>query len=91
MARFAPQDYRERAARGMHPADHFEAFAALLVEGRPTEEDIAVDFGVTPLVVGRRMRLANVSPRVLADYRADTVTLDQLMALALTDDHKRRR
>lgn len=70
----------------MHPADQFEAFAALVAEGRPVE-DIAADFGVTPLVVQRRLRLANVSPRLLADYRADAVTLDQLMALAITDDH----
>jgi ParB family chromosome partitioning protein len=34
------------------------------------------------------MRLRNVSPRLLADYRADTVTVDQLMSLALTDDHE---
>jgi ParB family chromosome partitioning protein len=34
------------------------------------------------------MRLGNVSPRLLADYRPDTVTLDQLMSLALTDDHE---
>jgi len=58
-----------------------------VVEGRPVE-DIAVDFGVTALIVERRMRLGNVSPRLLADYRADTVTLDQLTALALTDDHE---
>jgi ParB family chromosome partitioning protein len=70
----------------MHPADQFEAFAALVAEGRAIE-DIAADFGVTPLVVQRRLRLANVSPRLLADYRADAVTLDQLMALAITDDH----
>ena len=70
----------------MHPADQFEAFAALVAEGRPIE-DIAADFGVTPLVVQRRLKLANVSPRLLADYRADTVTLEQLMALAITDDH----
>lgn len=70
----------------MHPADQFEAFAALVAEGRPVE-DIAADFGVTPLVVQRRLKLANVSPRLLADYRADSVTLDQLMALAITDDH----
>lgn len=70
----------------MHPADQFEAFASLVAEGRPVE-DIAADFGVTPLVVQRRLRLANVSPRLLADYRADEVTLDQLMALAITDDH----
>src|SRR3569623_846128 len=70
----------------MYPADQFEAFAALVAEGRPVE-DIAADFGVTPLVVQRRLKLANVSPRLLADYRADAVTLDQLMALAITDDH----
>ena len=70
----------------MHPADQFEAFAALVAEGRPVE-DIAADFGVTPLVVQRRLKLANVSPRLMADYRADTVSLDQLMALAVTDDH----
>jgi ParB family transcriptional regulator, chromosome partitioning protein len=60
----------------MHPADQFEAFAALVIEGRPVE-DIAVDFDVTPLVVERRMRLASVSPRLMGDYRAITVTLDQ--------------
>ena len=70
----------------MHPADQFEAFAALIAEGRPIE-DIAADFGVTPLVVQRRLKLANVSPRLMADYRADAVNLDQLMALAITDDH----
>jgi len=70
----------------MHPADQFEAFAALVAEGRPIE-DIAADFAVTPLVVQRRLKLANVSPRLMADYRADAVNLDQLMALAITDDH----
>ncbi|HVI88353.1 MAG TPA: ParB/RepB/Spo0J family partition protein [Dongiaceae bacterium] len=69
----------------MHPADQFEAFAALVAEGRPIEE-IAADFSVTPLVVQRRLKLANVSPRLMADYRADAVTLDQLMALSITDD-----
>lgn len=70
----------------MHPADQFEAFAVLVMEGRSIE-DIAADFSVTPLVVQRRLKLANVSPRLLADYRTDAVALDQLMALAITDDH----
>ena len=35
----------------------------------------------------RRLKLANVSPRLLTDYRAGEVTLKQLMALAITDDH----
>lgn len=70
----------------MHPADQFEAFAALVKEGRPIE-DIAADFGVSPLVVQRRLKLANVSPRLMTDYRAGGVTLEQLMALTITDDH----
>ncbi|MBP6763155.1 MAG: chromosome partitioning protein ParB, partial [Thauera sp.] len=44
-------------------------------------------FGVSPLVVQRRLKLANVSPRLMADYRAGGVTLEQLMALTITDDH----
>ncbi|WP_333984871.1 ParB/RepB/Spo0J family partition protein [Burkholderia orbicola] len=73
----------------MHPADQFAAFAALVKEGRPIE-DIAADFGVSPLMVQRRLKLANVSPRLLADYRSGNpgaVTLEQLMALTITDDH----
>lgn len=70
----------------MHPADQFDAFARLIAEGRSVEE-IAADFAVTPLVVQRRLKLANVSPRLLADYRAGAATLDQLMALAVVDDH----
>ncbi len=75
--------------QAMHPLDEYEAFAALVSEGRSIE-DIAADFGVTPLVVHRRLKLANVSPRLLADYRADKIKLDQLMALATTDDHARQ-
>jgi ParB family chromosome partitioning protein len=70
----------------MGPVDELLAWKALVAEGRSVEA-IAADFGVTPLVVKRRLRLANVSPRLLADYQADAVTLEQLMALAITDDH----
>ncbi|KNH05869.1 putative plasmid stabilization protein [Candidatus Burkholderia brachyanthoides] len=47
--------------QSMHPADEFEAFAALVREGRPIE-DIAADFGVSPLVVQRRLKLAMSRP-----------------------------
>ncbi len=70
----------------MSPVDELFAWKALAAEGRSLE-DIAADFGVTPLVVKRRLKLANVSPRLLADYQADAVSLEQLMALAITDDH----
>ncbi len=41
-------------------------------------------------MVRRRLKLAKLSPRLLADYRASKVTLEQLMALAVTDDHARQ-
>ena len=70
----------------MHPADEFEAFKTLIENGKGIEETAAA-FGVSPLVVQRRLKLANVSPRMLALYRDDEINLDQLMALAITDDH----
>ncbi|WP_269758836.1 ParB N-terminal domain-containing protein [Variovorax sp. E3] len=70
----------------MGPVDELLAWKALVAEGRSVEA-IAADFGVKPLAVKRRLRLANVSPRLLADYQTGAVTLEQLMALAITDDH----
>lgn len=70
----------------MHPADEFEAFRALMAEGKGVE-DIAARFGVSVLTVQRRLKLAALSPRLLALYREDGINLDQLMALTLSDDH----
>ena len=71
----------------MGAIEELRAWKALAAEGRAIE-DIAADFGVTPLVVRRRLRLANVSPRLLAACEAGEVSIEQLMALAITDDHK---
>lgn len=73
----------------MHPADEFEAFLKLSKEGKSVE-DIAARFGVTPAVVKQRLKLAAISPKLLDAYRAEEINLDQLMALTLTDDHKRQ-
>ncbi|MBS0513920.1 MAG: ParB/RepB/Spo0J family partition protein [Proteobacteria bacterium] len=70
----------------MHPADQFEAFKALVDDGLPVE-DVAARFGVAPLVVKQRMKLAKVSPALIARFREDDITLEQMMALAVTDDH----
>ena len=65
----------------MHPADQFEAFRALVDAGQSVE-DVAARFGVAPLVVQRRLKLANVAPAFIALYRrADEATLEHLMAL----------
>lgn len=81
-ASLAENTVRER----MHPHDEFVAFRELATEGRSVEE-IAARFGVVPNTVERRLKLANVSPVLLDLFRQDQVTLDQMMALAITDDH----
>ena len=43
-----------------------------------------------PRVVKQRLKLAAVSPALMARYREGELTLDQLMAFTLTDDHGRQ-
>jgi ParB family chromosome partitioning protein len=71
----------------MHPADQFIAFRDL-VESGLTIDEVAARFGVTTLFVRQRLKLANVAPRFIEDYRAGALQLDQLEALAITDDHQ---
>ena len=71
----------------LHPADEFDAFKALIDEGKGVE-DVAARFGVSVLTVQRRLKLSALSPKLLALYRQDGINLDQLMALTLSDDHE---
>jgi ParB family chromosome partitioning protein len=50
-------------------------------------EEVAARFGVTPAVVRQRLKLAGVSPALRARYRKGEMTLDHMMALAISDDH----
>ena len=70
----------------MTVADTVAAFAEM-VEAGATVDDLALCFGLTPLTVQRRLKLANVSPVILAIFRDGGMALDQVEALALTDDH----
>jgi ParB family chromosome partitioning protein len=70
----------------LHPGDVFESFKAMVDAGKGIE-DVAARFGVSALTVQRRLKLSAVSPKLLALYRQDGINLDQLMALALSDDH----
>ena len=74
----------------MHPADEFDAFRQLIDAGQAVE-DVAARFGVTPLVVQRRLKLANVCPTFIDLYREAKITLEHLMAFAVTDDHERQQ
>ena len=73
----------------MHPADQFEAFAALIDQGE-SAADVAVRFGVEESLVLKRMKLARVAPQLLAEYRSEGMTLECLMAYTITDDHRKQ-
>jgi ParB family transcriptional regulator, chromosome partitioning protein len=73
----------------MHPADQFEAFKKLAEDGKGPEE-IAARFGTTPKIVNQRLKLAVVSPKLIAAYRKADMTLDCLMAFTVSDDHKQQ-
>jgi ParB family chromosome partitioning protein len=70
----------------MHPADQYEAFKGMADQGKGPEE-IAGRFGCSAAVVKQRLKLANVSPRLIEAYRNEEIDLDQLMAFAVSDDH----
>jgi ParB family chromosome partitioning protein len=73
----------------MHPADQYEAFAALIDQGA-TAAEVAQRFGVEESLVVKRMKLARVAPQLLAEYRNDGLSLESLMTFTLTDDHRRQ-
>jgi ParB family chromosome partitioning protein len=75
---------------GMHPADQFEAFRDQAERRGFGPEEIAARFGVSPQLVRQRLRLGAVSPKLMAVYREDGLTLDQLMAFAVSEDHERQ-
>jgi ParB family chromosome partitioning protein len=74
----------------MHPADQFEAFQRLSEEKGWGAEEIAARFGVKPQVVRQRLRLGTVSPKLMQVYRDGGLTLDQLMAFAISADHAKQ-
>ena len=73
----------------LHPLDQFRAFQTLREQGQG-DEAIAARFFVTPAIVRQRLKLASVSDRLLALYAEDELTLDQLMAFTVTNDHARQ-
>lgn len=73
----------------LHPLDQFRAFQTLKEQGQD-EEDIAARFFVSVATVRQRLRLASVSPRLLDLYASDEMTLQQVMAFSITNDHVRQ-
>lgn len=74
---------------GMNPVDEYEAFRVMAEEGKAIA-DIAIRFATTETIVKRRLALARVSPVLLALYREEQMTFEQLSAFTLSDDHDRQ-
>lgn len=73
----------------LHPLDQFRAMQQLVTLGTDIET-IAATFMVTPAVVKQRLRLASVSPKLHEVYAEDGMTLEQLMAFSVSEDHERQ-
>lgn len=75
--------------QAMHPAEEFEAYAALSRRGLSSAA-IAERFGVEESHVLKRLKLGLLAPELLAEYRAGNLTLESLMAFTLTDDREKQ-
>ncbi len=71
----------------MHPADQFQAFRHLADKGMPAT-DIGIRFGKSEPHVLKLLKLARVCPKILKAYRAGSLTLEDVMAFTVTDDHE---
>lgn len=73
----------------LHPLDQFRSMKRLVDQGDDIEA-IAATFMTTPAVVRQRLKLASVSPALHEIYAEDGMTLDQLMAFSVSEDHARQ-
>lgn len=69
----------------MHPADQYEAFAALIAQGMSIE-DATARFGVAPKLVTLHFELAAVSPKLMQFYRDGSMNLEQLSVFCISYD-----
>jgi len=73
----------------LHPVDQFYAFMAMKEKGM-SETEIAAAYFVSELVVKQRIRLSQVTPAILDEYRDDKLILDQVIAFTINKDHERQ-
>ena len=73
----------------LHPLDQFRGMKALIDQGSDVDS-VAAHFMTTPAVVRQRLRLASVSPKLHEVYAEDGMSLEQLMAFAVSEDHARQ-
>ncbi|WP_238446689.1 hypothetical protein [Azohydromonas australica] len=71
----------------LHGSDLFYSFLSMFEQGK-TVSQIADAWGISPLTVERRLKLAKISPKLMTLYRDEKIELEQLMALTLTEEHE---
>lgn len=70
----------------MDAMDEVDAYAALVAEGK-TSEEVARRFGVEVRHVDQRLALAGLSPKIKAAWKRGDITLDVARAFCLVTDH----
>lgn len=73
----------------LHPLDQYRAFKDMRDKGM-SEEEIAVAFFISTGVVKQRLKLTAVSPALLDVYADDGMTIAQLEAFSVSNDHARQ-
>ncbi len=70
----------------MHIVDEILSYRQLAEDGMAAES-IAARFGQSVITVRQRLKLANLSPKVLEVMREDGMGIEQAKALAISDSH----
>ncbi|NSL25090.1 ParB/RepB/Spo0J family partition protein [Agrobacterium tumefaciens] len=70
----------------MHIVDEILSYRQLAEDGMAAET-IAARFGQSVITVRQRLKLANLSPKVLEVIREDGMSFEQAKALAISDSH----
>jgi ParB family chromosome partitioning protein len=74
---------------GLHPLDQFRGMKTLVDQGLGIET-VADRFHTTSKTVQQRLKLVAVSPKLLDIYAEGEMTLEQLMAFTVSNDHERQ-
>ncbi len=75
------------ARHDMHPVDEFEAFARMADEWK-TVDAIAAAFGISVHPVRQRLKLGRVAPTLRDLCREGKLSVEQLAAFSVSDDHE---
>lgn len=74
-------------AKQLHPVDQYEGFTRLAERGK-TNEEIALQYGMTEREVEQALALGHLSPKIRNAWRKGEIKTDMAQAFTLARDHK---